>query len=177
VAPISFRLILFGLAVPIQAVLIPIYVIMVKLQLYDTLIGLVLVTSAAQMAVAVLLTVNYVRLIPAELFDAMAVDGASERTVFLQLVWPMARPVVGVVSIFAGLGAWNNFILPLILTQSTSTTVLPLGLFQISTTNSGYGVNVPIVMAGVVFSVMPLLFLYIALRRQFVKGIGGFALQ
>jgi ABC-type glycerol-3-phosphate transport system permease component len=176
-APISFRVILFGLAVPIQAVLIPIYVIMAKLQLYDTLIGLVLVTSAAQMAVAVLLTVNYVRLIPAELFDAMAVDGASERTVFLQLVWPMARPVVGVVSIFAGLGAWNNFILPLILTQSASTTVLPLGLFQISTTNAGFGVNVPIVMAAVIFSVLPLLFLYLGLRRQFVKGIGGFALQ
>ena len=176
-APISFHVILFGLAVPIQAVLIPIYVIMAKLQLYDTLIGLVLVTSAAQMAVAVLLTVNYVRLIPGELFDAMAVDGASERTVFLQLVWPMARPVVGVVSIFAGLGAWNNFILPLILTQSASTTVLPLGLFQISTTNSGFGVNVPIVMAAVIFSVLPLLLLYLGLRRQFVKGIGGFALQ
>jgi ABC-type glycerol-3-phosphate transport system permease component len=89
----------------------------------------------------------------------------------------MARPVVGVVSIFAGLGAWNNFILPLILTQSTSTTVLPLGLFQISTTNAGFGVNVPIVMAAVIFSVLPLLLLYLVLRRQFVKGIGGFALQ
>jgi ABC-type glycerol-3-phosphate transport system permease component len=177
VAPVSFRLILFGLAVPIQAVLIPIYVITVELHLYDTLYGLVLVTAAAQMAVAVLLTVNYVRLIPTELFDAMAVDGASERTVFTQLVWPMARPVVGVVSIFAGLGAWNNFVLPLILTQSTSVAVLPLGLFDISTTSSGYGVNVPIVMAGVVFSVLPLLLLYALLRRQFVKGIGGIALR
>jgi ABC-type glycerol-3-phosphate transport system permease component len=177
VAPISFRLILFGLAVPIQAVIIPIYMIMVKLQLYDTLYGLVLVTAASTMAVAVLLTVNYLRLIPAELFDAMAVDGASERTVFTQLVWPMARPVVGVVSILAGIGAWNNFILPLILTQSASTTVLPLGLFEISTTSSGHGVNVPIVMAGVVFSVLPLLLMYVVLRRQFVKGIGGFALQ
>ncbi|MHB1498250.1 MAG: hypothetical protein ACYCXN_10120 [Acidimicrobiales bacterium] len=55
--------------------------------------------------------------------------------------------------------------------------VLPLGLFKISTTASGYGVNVPVVMAGVVFSVVPLLILYLALRRQFVKGIGGFALR
>lgn len=177
VAAISFRLIIFGLAVPIQAVLIPIYVITIELHLYDTLYGLVLVTAAANMAVAVLLTVNYVRMIPHELFDAMAVDGARERTIFSLLVWPMARPVVGVVSIFVGLGAWNNFVLPLILTQSNSTTVLPLGLVEISSTSAGYGVSVPIVMAGVVFSVLPMVILYLAMRRQFVKGIGGFALR
>jgi raffinose/stachyose/melibiose transport system permease protein len=176
-AAVSFRVILIGLAVPIQAVIVPIYVITVKMQLYDTLYGLVLVTAASLIAVAVLLMVNYVRLIPRELFDSMAVEGASERTVFAYLVWPLARPVVGVVSIFAGLGAWNNFLLPLILTQSNSDTVLTLGLFRVSSTASGYGVNVPIVMAGVVFSVLPLVFLYLALRRQFVKGIGGFALR
>jgi ABC-type glycerol-3-phosphate transport system permease component len=174
---VSFRVILFGLAVPIQAIIVPIYVIILKLQLYDTLYGLVLVTAASLIAVAVLLTVNYVRMIPRELFDAMAVDGANERTIFARLVWPMARPVVGVVSIFAGLGAWNNFLLPLILTQSNSDTVLKLGLFKISTSSSGYGVNVPVVMAGVIFSFMPLLLLYLGLRRQFVKGIGGFALR
>jgi raffinose/stachyose/melibiose transport system permease protein len=174
---VSFRLILFGLAVPIYAILIPIYVITLRMHIYDSLFGLILVTSASLIAVAVLLTVNYVRMIPNELYDAMAIDGAREWTIFTRLVWPLARPVVGVVSIFAGLGAWNNFVLPLILTQSNGDTVLPLGLFKISTTASGYGVNVPVVMAGVVFSVLPLFFLYLALRRQFVRGIGGFALR
>jgi raffinose/stachyose/melibiose transport system permease protein len=174
---VSFRLILFGLAVPVQAIVIPMYFITLKMHLYDTLYGLVLVTAASLIAVAVLLTVNYVRMIPRELFDAMAVDGAAERTVFRKLVWPMARPVLGVVSIFAGLGAWNNFLLPLIITQSNSDAVITLGLYRISGTASGYGVNVPVVMAGVVLSVLPLLLLYILLRRQFVKGIGGFALR
>lgn len=176
-AAISFNVILFGLAVPIQALLIPNYVIMVKLRLYDTLYGLVLVTAGSLIAISVLLTVNYIRLIPEELYDAMAIDGASERTVLARLVWPMARPVLGVVSIFAGLAAWNNFILPLILTDSNSKAVLPLGLYTVSTTSSGYGVSVPIVMAGVIFSVLPVLFLFLAMRRQFIKGIGGFALR
>jgi ABC-type glycerol-3-phosphate transport system permease component len=176
-AAISFNVILFGLAVPIQALLIPNYVIMVKLHLYDTLYGLVLVTAASLVAISVLLTVNYVRMIPDELYDAMAIDGASERVVFARLVWPMARPVLGVVAIFAGLAAWNNFILPLILTESNSNAVLPLGLYTVSTTSSGYGVSVPIVMAGVIFSLLPVLFLFLAMRRQFVKGIGGFALR
>jgi ABC-type glycerol-3-phosphate transport system permease component len=126
--------------------------------------------------VAVLLMVNYVRLIPRQLFDAMAVDGASEWTMFTRLVVPMARPVIAVVAIFAGLGAWNNFLLPLIITQSNNDMVLPLGLFRFST-QSEYGIDVPVVLAAVLFSALPLLFLYIALRRQFVKGIGGFALR
>ena len=70
--------------------------------MYDTLYGLVLVTAASLMAISVLLTVNYVRLIPKELYDAMASTGPAS-VVLARLVWPMARPVLGVVSIFAGL--------------------------------------------------------------------------
>ncbi len=109
--------------------------------------AVVLAASASFIAVAVLLMVNYLRAIPRELFDAMSVDGAGEWTVFLRLVWPMARPVLGVVSIFAGLGAWNNFLLPLILTQSNANSVLPVGLYKVAST-SQYGIDVPVVMGG-----------------------------
>jgi ABC-type glycerol-3-phosphate transport system permease component len=173
---LSFRLLLAGLAIPIQAIVIPIFVIVVKLHIYDKLYTLVLVTAASLCSVSVLLMVSYVRGIPRELFDAMRVDGASEWTIFLRLVVPMSRPIIATVSIYAGLGAWNNFLLPLILTQSNNDTVLPLGLFKFSTA-SEYGVNVPVVMAAVLLSVLPLLALYIGLRRQFVKGLGGLALQ
>jgi raffinose/stachyose/melibiose transport system permease protein len=173
---VSFRLILFGLAVPIQAIIIPIYIIVVKLDLYNTLLAVVLAASASLIAVAVLLMVNYLRAIPRELFDAMSVDGASEWTVFTRLVWPMARPVLGVVSIFAGLGAWNNFLLPLILTESNANSVLPIGLYRVAST-SQYGIDVPVIMGAVLLSVLPLVVLYIGLRRQFVKGLGGLAIR
>ncbi len=175
-AAVSFRLILFGIAVPIQAIVIPLYFVTEKLHLYDTLYGLVLVTAASLVPVAVLLMVNYVRLIPRELYDAMAVDGASQWGVFRSLVVPMARPVLAVVGIYAGLGAWNNFLLPLILTQSNNDMVLPLGLYRFGT-NSQFGINVPVVMAFVFITMVPILVLYVGLRRQFVKGIGGFALR
>ena len=175
-AALSFRLILFGIAVPIQAIVIPLFFITSKIHIYDKLYGLVLVTAASLIPVAVLLMVNYVRLIPRELYDAMAVDGASQWKVFLRLVVPMARPVLAVVSIYAGLGAWNNFLLPLIITQSNNDMVLPLGMYRFAT-NSEYGVNVPVVMAFVFFTMVPILLLYIVLRRQFVKGIGGFAIR
>ncbi len=175
-AAVSFRVILFGLAVPVQAIIIPIFIIVVKMHLYDTLIAVILAASASLIAVAVLLMVNYVRAIPRELFDAMTVDGAGEWTVFARLVWPMARPVLAVVSIFAGLGAWNNFLLPLILTQSNANSVLPVGLYKVAST-SQYGIDVPVVMAAVMLSVLPLVLLYFGLRRQFVQGLGGLAIR
>jgi len=173
---VSFRLILFGIAVPIQAIVIPLYFVTSELHIYDRLYGLVLVTGASLVPVAVLLMVNYVRLIPGELYDAMAVDGAGQWATFRRLVVPMARPVLAVVTIYSGLGAWNNFLLPLILTQSNNDIVLPLGLYRFGT-SSQYGINVPVVMAFVFFTMAPVLLLYIGLRRQFVKGIGGFALR
>ncbi|HTW07808.1 MAG TPA: carbohydrate ABC transporter permease [Acidimicrobiales bacterium] len=173
---VSFRVILFGIAIPIQAIIIPLYFITNKIHIYDTLYGLVLVLSASLIPVAVLLMVNYLRLIPRQLYDAMAVDGAGPWATFTRLVVPMARPVLAVISIYSGLGAWNNFLLPLILTQSNNDQVLPLGMYQFAT-NGQYALNVPVVMAFVMLSALPLLVLYIGLRRQFVKGIGGFALR
>ena len=173
---ISFRVILFGIAIPIQAIIIPLYFITNRIHIYDTMYGLVLVLSASLIPVAVLLMVNYLRLIPRTLYDAMAVDGAGPWTTFTHLVFPMARPVLAVISIYSGLGAWNNFLLPLILTQSQNDEVLPLGMYRFAT-NGEYALNVPVVMAFVVLSALPLLILYIGLRRQFVKGIGGFALR
>ncbi len=173
---VSFRVILFGIAIPIQAIIIPLYFITNKIHIYDTLYGLVLVLSASLIPVAVLLMVNYLRLIPRQLYDAMAVDGAGSWTTFTRLVFPMARPVLAVISIYAGLGAWNNFLLPLILTQSNNDQVLPIGMYQFAS-NGQYALNVPVVMAFVMLSALPLVILYIGLRRQFVKGIGGFALR
>jgi len=173
---VSFRVILFGIAIPIQAIVIPLYFITNKIHIYDTMYGLVLVLGASLIPVAVLLMVNYLRLIPRQLYDAMAVDGAGPWTTFTRLVIPMARPVLAVICIYAGLGAWNSFLLPLILTQSNNDTVLPLGMYRFASTDQ-YALNVPVVMAVVVFSVLPLLVLYIGLRRQFVQGIGGFALR
>ncbi len=77
-AAVSFRLILFGIAVPIQAIVIPLFFVTNKIHTYDKLYGLTLVMAASLIPVAVLLMVNYVRVIPRELYDAMSVDGAGQ---------------------------------------------------------------------------------------------------
>ncbi len=174
VAGWSLRLIVFGLAVPIQALIVPLYLIMDKLGLYDTLTSLVLVMSAAAIPVSVLIMASFVRDIPRELIDAMAADGAREWRIFVSLIVPLSRPVLATVGIYDGINAWNNFLLPLVLTQSNSNAVLPLGLFKFQ---GQYGVDVPAIMAAVLLSVVPLVVLYVAMRRQFVRGLSGVGLR
>jgi raffinose/stachyose/melibiose transport system permease protein len=166
----SFVIMLFGLAIPVQAIIVPIYVLIYKMHLYDTLFALVLTLSAAAIPVSVLIMVSFVRDIPRELIAAMLVDGGSEWTVFRRLIWPLSRPVLATLAIYNGLNVWNNFLLPLVLTQSTNVAVLPLGLTKLE---GLYSVNVPAVMAGVLLSVLPLLVLFVIMRRQVMNSLGG----
>jgi raffinose/stachyose/melibiose transport system permease protein len=170
----SLRVIVFGLAVPIQSLIIPLYLIIDKLGLYDTLESLVLVMSAAAIPVSVLIMASFVRDIPRELIDAMAADGASEWRIFVSLIVPLSRPVLATLGIYDGINVWNNFLVPLVLTQSNSNAVLPLGLYKFY---SQYGVNVPAIMAAVLLSVLPIVVLYVALHRQFVQGLSGVAMR
>lgn len=167
---VSFVLMLFGLAIPVQAIIVPLYVLIYKMHLYDTMYALILTLSAAAIPVSVLIMVSFVRDIPRELIDAMLVDGGTEWTVFRQLIWPMSRPVMATLAIYNGLNVWNNFLLPLVLTQSTSVAVLPLGLTKLQ---GMYSVNVPAVMAGVLLSMLPLLVLFVFMRRQVMNSLGG----
>lgn len=167
---VAFVTMLFGLAIPVQAIIVPIYVLIYKMHLYDTLLALILTLSAAAIPVSVLIMVSFVRDIPREMIGAMLVDGGSEWTVFRRLVWPLSRPVLATLAIYNGLNVWNNFLLPLVLTQSGNVAVLPLGLTKLE---GLYSVNVPAVMAGVLLSVLPLLGLFFVMRRQVMNSLGG----
>ena len=170
----SFRLLLIGLAIPIQAIIVPLYLLIYKAHLYDTLAALILAMSAAAIPVSVLIMTSFLRDIPQELIGAMLVDGGSEWTVFRRLIGPLARPVLATLAIYDGLNVWNNFILPLVLTQSTSVSVLPLGLTKFQ---GQYAINVPAVMAAVLLSVLPLVILFVLMRRQVMRSLGAFAVR
>jgi raffinose/stachyose/melibiose transport system permease protein len=166
----AFVVLMFGLAIPVQAIIVPIYILVYKMHLYDTLFALILTLSAAAVPVSVLIMVSFVRDIPRELISAMLVDGGNEWTVFRRLIWPLSRPVLATLAIYNGLNVWNNFLIPLVLTQSTNVAVLPLGLTKLQ---GLYSVNVPAVMAAVLLSVLPLLALFVVMRRQVMNSLGG----
>lgn len=166
-------LFLMGLAIPLQAAIIPIYLIIIRLHLYDTLLAIILPSIAFAIPLSVLVLSNFIRDVPKELFDSMRVDGASEWVTLWHLAFPLTRPALVTVSIYSGLAIWNGFLLPLILTQSPNQLTLPLAL---SAFQGQYSINVPAVLASVVLTTLPILILYAIGRRQLLSGLtAGFS--
>ena len=166
-------LFLMGLAIPLQAAIIPVYLIVIRLHLYDTLLAIILPSIAFAIPLSVLVLSNFIRDVPKELFDSMRVDGASEWGTLRHLAFPLTRPALVTVSIYNGLAIWNGFLLPLILTQSPTQRTLPLALW---TFQGQYSINVPAIAASVVLTTLPILILYVVGRRQLLSGLtAGFS--
>jgi raffinose/stachyose/melibiose transport system permease protein len=161
-------LFLMGLAIPLQATIIPVYLIIIRLHLYDTLLAIILPSIAFAVPLSVLVLANFIRDVPKELFESMRMDGATEWGTLWHLAFPLTRPALVTVSIYNGLTIWNGFLLPLILTQSPEQRTLPLALW---TFQGEYGVNVPAVLASVVLATLPILVLYALGRRQLLSGL------
>lgn len=165
-----FNTFLMGLAIPLQAAIIPIYLLIVEMGLYDTLYALIPPQVAFGIPLTVLILVNFIRDIPNELFDAMKLDGGGHRRTLRTLVLPLSRPALVTVVIYNALQAWNNFLFPLVLTQSSNVRTIPLALQQFQ---GQYGVNVPGLMAAVFLSTLPIILLYIVARRQLLGGLAA----
>lgn len=164
----SFSIFLVGLAFPSQAAVIPLFYMMNKLRLYDTLTAIVLASAAFAVPITVIILTNFMRDIPAELFESMRVEGASDWRIMLNLALPLSRSALITVGIYDGLNVWNGFLFPLVLTQSPSIRVIPLGLYSFS---NDLTLNIPAMMAAVVLSALPILVLYILGRRQLLAGL------
>ncbi|MFC3298066.1 carbohydrate ABC transporter permease [Arthrobacter agilis] len=164
----AHTLFLLGLAIPLQATIIPIYFMITRASLYDTLLALILPSIAFAIPISVLILSNFLRDVPRELFESMRLDGCSEFTMMWRLALPLVRPAVVTIAIYNALNVWNGFLFPLILTQSPDKRVLPLSLWAFQ---DEFTVNIPAVLAAVVLSTLPLVVLYALARRQLVSGL------
>lgn len=164
----TYSLFLLGLAIPLQATVIPLFFVLGRVNLYDTLAAVILPSIAFAIPITVLILVNFIRDIPGELFEAMRVDGSGQWSTFWRLVVPLSRSSIATVAIYDALQVWNGFLLPLVLTQSDDKRVLPLALWNFQ---GQFSINVPATLAAVVLSALPILVLYVLARRQLVAGL------
>jgi raffinose/stachyose/melibiose transport system permease protein len=168
-----FSLFLAGLAIPLQATIIPIYALITAMHLYDTLFALILPDVAFGIPLSVLVLVTYIRDIPNELHESMYLDGAGHFRILRSLVIPLSRPALITVTIYESIQVWNGFLFPLVLTQSPNVRVLPLALWSFQ---GEFTTNVPAILAAVFLSATPIILLYIFGRRQLLTGLmAGFS--
>ncbi|MEV6864959.1 carbohydrate ABC transporter permease [Streptosporangium subroseum] len=153
------------LMVPFQATLIPMFVLISELGGVDTFWGLIVPTLANSQAV--FLMRQFIRDLPDELFEAAKVDGASEWRIYWQIVIPLTKPILATLGVFVFLWHWNDFLWPLVMSQSDEMRTLTVGLASMRTEGSPLAV----LMASAALSVLPCLLVFALLQRYLVNSI------
>jgi multiple sugar transport system permease protein len=164
---IIFLLVLGTLMVPGAVTLVPLFVLMSKLHLVNSLSAVILPEAAA--ATGVFLMRQFMMDIPDELLDAGRVDGASEFFIFSRLVLPLSGPALATLTILTFLGSWNDFLWPLIVLTSDQKYNLPVALATFAV--GQHTVDTGLLMAGAVVVVIPVIVVFLLLQRYFTQGI------
>lgn len=166
----TFRVFLAGLAIPAQATIIPVYLMITRMQMYDSLGAIILPTVAFGLPLSVLVLSSALRDVPRELYEAMTIDGGGAVRLMWSLALPLSRASLATITIYSALNAWNGFLFPLILTESVELRVQTLGLWNFQ---NEFGANVPALMAAVLMSALPVLVVYLFARRWLIAGLAG----
>jgi len=161
-----FLLYLGTLMVPAVVLMVPNFIIILELGMFDTYWGLII--PAAFSAYGTFLLRQFMLTIPSSLDEAASIDGAGHWRIFTQIILPLTRPGLIVLAIFAYLFNYASFFWPLIITKSENLRVLPIGLLQFDTT---YGQETPKIMAASLLSMLVPVILFLLLQKYLVRGI------
>jgi multiple sugar transport system permease protein len=163
--------ILFVSALPVLALVTPLYAMYVTFNLQDTLQGCILFFVASALPFCTWLMKNFLDSVPYEMEEAAWIDGASTLNTFWRVILPLAAPGIAVVGVWSFLGAWTNFFVPLIILQSQN--LLPASVSIYSFFGSYGQVNYGQLAAFALLYALPAVALYTLVSRFFVKGISG----
>lgn len=161
-----FQLLLAALVIPAQVAMLPLFLLMKQLGLVNSFGGVIV--PALAMVFGIFLVRQYARSIPDELLEAARIDGASELRIFFQVVLPMLKPVLVTLAIFTFMAAWNDFMWPLIVLTDQAHYTLPVALASLSREHI---MDVEMMMAGAVITVLPVLLLFLLLQRYYIQGL------
>ncbi len=171
---VYFWMLLACLTLPEVVLLTPLFATTQALGLFNTYWAVILPLAALQVPFAVLLTRNFINGLPDEMFEAARVDGATSMRGFLYLVIPLTRPIAAAVLIFTLIGAWNDYLMPLVFLQSQDTQTITLvpqffvGEFSSDQTK---------ILASAVLTAIPEIVAYLCLQGMFERGLAAGAIK
>jgi multiple sugar transport system permease protein len=170
--PILFAAYLATLMIPLQVLVVPLFIQMTRLNLNDTYFALLAPTIAS--AFGIFLLRQAVDGVPRELDEAATLDGAGHLRIFGQIVLPLVKPALATLAVFAFMGSWNSFLWPLVVIRSPELMTLPLGL---STLQGQFTTQWDVVMAGSVVSILPIAVVYMFAQRHIIAGMSHTGLK
>jgi raffinose/stachyose/melibiose transport system permease protein len=169
-----FYAFIFGLTIPVQAIIIPLYQLLSNLGLINSLAGVTLAQVANGIPFGLFLMRSFFMGVPNELSEAAKIDGASHLQILWKIFLPLSQPAIMALLIISALSTWNDFFLPLVVLISPGNQTLPLGLVRFAST---YNTDYRLVFSGTVITFLPVIILYILTQRRFTEGLTQGALK
>jgi len=163
---VLFTLILATMMIPFQVTMIPLYLVLVRLGITDSLLGLIV--PGATSAFGIFMMRQFIEGIPSELIDAARIDGASEFGIYYRIILPQMGSALATLGIFQFMGTWNDYLWPLIVITTTEKRTLPV---MLTWYNSQHGSRPDLTMAASVLVILPIVVIYFFFQRWIVRGI------
>ncbi len=168
---IAFFAILATIMVPFQTIMLPVYIITLKLHLcdnYSDLMGyLGLIMPFAVNAFGIFLLRQAFLTIPKEIEESAVIDGCNSFQIFYKLLLPMIKPSLALLAIFTFIGSWGEFLWPSIILTNENLYTLPVGINNLS---SAFSADYRLVAAGSIVSIIPIIIFFLALQKYFISG-------
>ena len=161
-------LMIAGLMIPVNAAVIPLFVLAGDLGLLNTRIGVIIPVIAFNLPFAMLLISAWMQNIPDEIFDSGKVDGASSIQLFISLAVPLSLPIFGAIAIITFVNIWNEFILSLVIFSGPEMRTVPLAT---SIFRGIYSINRGFICAGVLITIIPVIIFYLLFHKSILSGI------
>ena len=159
-----------GLLIPGAALLIPLYISIRAIGLYNNVWGLILVYTAFGTPTSIFIMSSYFLTIPKEMEESAYIDGAGFFKTFIMIILPLARPAFATAGIMQFLGAWNEFQFALTLTTGHEARTLPVALYYFK---SAYASDYGAMFAAIVIVSIPSIIVYALLQKQVVSGLAA----
>ncbi len=163
-----------GMMIPPAAVIIPLFLIVKNLGLYNTHLALILAYIAFGLPIAVLIFRGFFLSVPAELIEAARIDGSPEMRTFVSVILPLSTPAIATVTIFSFMQNWNEFLLGLVLLKDRLLYTLPVGMANLV---GQWDSPWQLIAASVVIASLPIFIIYLMIQDLYVRGLTAGALK
>ena len=167
-------LFVFSMLIPFSSIMIPLYKVVLVLDIKNSLFGLCFVYAGLGVSMAIFLYHGFVKGIPKELEEAAAIDGCTPLQTFFRIVFPMLKPVTATICITNVLWIWNDFLLPLIILSDNKKYTL---LLSTNTLFGQYSSDWSAILSALVIAALPVIVFYALLQKQILKGITDGAMK
>jgi len=169
-----YVLIIACMSIPIHVTLIPIFKMSTQINTYDSIWALIGPNIAFALPVSCFILTSFMKTIPKEIEESAEIDGCGKFKNFFHIILPLSKAGISTLAIYNGVAIWNEFVFANTLTQSKSSQTLPLA---ISAFKGEHSMNIPMIMAVLVLTVLPMIILFIILQDKLVKGLTAGAVK